>query len=293
MAQYGVTKDSGNLVDFRSILVKPVTTKDPEGNPIYTDEAWETCLQKAQTILDTWLESDKTEDTFATLATIKSEDNETAGNGGLYQYVAKNALATVDVRHILIMPEGGTKNESGTSITYSEEEWEACRVSAQAILDQYLAGEKTEEAFGALANKHSDDNNGKVTNGGLYTEVATGEMVKEFDAWIFDSSRKSGDTGLVRTQYGYHVMYFVDRNGPVDAWAFEEGRKPGDYALVKTDEGYQILYYVGDDVAWEVWCRDGLLSQNTKDLMQSYADARPMDIRYWAAVLSARPTVES
>ena len=293
LEEYGVTKDSGNLVDFRNILVKPVATKDADGKTIYTDEAWETCRQKAQNILDTWLKGDKTEDTFASLAKVKSEDRETSENGGLCQYVAKNNWATVDVRHILIMPEGGTKNESGTSITYSEEEWEACRVSAQAILDQYLAGEKTAEAFGELANKHSDDNNGKVTNGGLYTDVATGEMVKEFDAWIFDSVRKSGDTGLVKTQFGYHVMYFVDRNGPVDDWAFAEGRKAGDHALVKTDEGYQILYYVGDDVAWEVWCRDGLLSQNTKDLMQSYADARPMDVRYWAIALSERPTKES
>lgn len=293
LAQYGVTKDSGNLVDFRNILVKPVATKDSEGNSVYTDEAWETCRQKAQTILDTWLEGDKTESTFASLAGIKSEDNNSSANGGLYQYIAKNAWATVDVRHILIMPEGGTKDESGTNITYSEKEWEDCKAAAQAILDQYLAGDKTAEAFGELANQHSDDNNGKVTNGGLYTDVATGEMVKEFDAWIFDSSRQSGDTGLVKTQYGYHVMYFVDRNGPVDDWAFAEGRKAGDYALVKTDEGYQILYYIGDDVAWEVWCRDGLLSQNSEELMQAYADARPIDVRYWAVMLSERPAADS
>lgn len=293
LAQYGITKDSGNLVDFRNILVKPVATEDDDGNTVYTDEAWETCRQKAQAILDTWLQGDKTESTFASLAGIKSEDKTSSGNGGLYQYVAKNAWATVDVRHILIMPEGGEKDESGTSITYSEKEWEDCKAAAQAILDQYLAGEQTAEAFGTLANEHSDDNDGKVTNGGLYTDVATGDMVKEFDAWIFDNSRKSGDTGLVKTQFGYHVMYFVDRNGPVDDWAFAEGRKAGDHALVKTEDGYQILYYVGDDVAWEVWCRDGLMSESTEELMQSYAAARPIDVRYWAVMLSERPAEES
>lgn len=292
LAQYGITKESGNLVDFRNILVKPIATKDSDGNTVYTDEAWETCRQKAQTILDSWLAGDKTETAFANLAGVKSEDDNSSASGGLYQYVAKNDWATVDVRHILIMPEGGTKDESGTSITYSDEEWEACRAAAQAILDQYLAGEKTAEAFGELANKHSDDNGGKVTNGGLYTDVATGEMVKEFDEWIFDSSRKSGDTGLVKTQFGYHVMYFVDRNGPVDDWAFAEGRKGGDYALVKTDDGYQILYYVGDDVAWEIWCRDGLMTEATKNLMQEYATARPIDVNYWAIMLSELPEIE-
>ena len=120
--------------------------------------------------------------------------------------MGKNDLATVDVRHILIMPKGGTKDEQGNT-TYSEEDWETCRASAQALLDQYLAGEKTAEAFGALANEHSEDQNGQVTNGGLYTDVATGEMVEAFDAWCFAEGRKAGDYGIVKTELGYHVMY--------------------------------------------------------------------------------------
>ncbi len=286
LEQYGVTKDSGNLVDFRNILVKPVATKDEDGKSVITDEAWQTCLEKAQAILETWEGGDKLETTFAGLAKVKSEDKNTASNGGLYQYVGKNDLATVDVRHILIMPEGGTKDESGTSITYSDEEWEACRVKAQALLDQYLAGEQTAEAFGALANEHSQDRDGKVTNGGLYEDVYSGQMVPAFDEWIFDGSRKAGDTGLVKTQYGYHVMYFVDRESPVDDWIFTEGRKAGDTELIKTEDGYQILYYVGDAVEWEVWCQDGLKNETSESLMQSYAEARPIDVRYWAIMLS-------
>lgn len=292
LAQYGITKDSGLLVDVRNILVKPVASKDENGNTVYTEEAWADCLVKAQAIMDTWLESDLQEETFAGLAQLKSEDSNNAANGGLYQYIGKNDWATVDVRHILIMPEGGTKGEDGTSIIYSDEDWEACRASAQGILDQYLAGEQTEEAFGALANEHSDDNDGKVTNGGLYEDVATGKMVKPFEEWIFDGSRQPGDTGLVKTEFGYHVMYFVERNAPVDDWLFAEGRKVGDTGMVKTDEGYQILYYVADDVAWEIWCRDGLMTESTEELMQSYADARPIDVRYWAIMLSERTAAE-
>ena len=29
-----------------------------------------------------------------------------------------------------------------------------------------------------------------------------------FDAWCFDASRQPGDTGIVKTDYGYHIMYF-------------------------------------------------------------------------------------
>jgi hypothetical protein len=38
-------------------------------------------------------------------------------------------------------------------------------------------------------------------------------MVAEFENWCFDESRKPGDTGIVQTTYGYHVMYFVEEEG--------------------------------------------------------------------------------
>lgn len=37
-----------------------------------------------------------------------------------------------------------------------------------------------------------------------------GDMVENFDAWCFDEARKTGDSGLVKSEFGYHIMYFVD-----------------------------------------------------------------------------------
>ena len=34
-------------------------------------------------------------------------------------------------------------------------------------------------------------------------------MVVNFNDWCFDSARKTGDTDIVESEYGYHVMYFV------------------------------------------------------------------------------------
>ena len=34
-------------------------------------------------------------------------------------------------------------------------------------------------------------------------------MVTNFNDWCFDESRQAGDTGIVETEYGYHVMYYV------------------------------------------------------------------------------------
>ena len=200
-------------------------------------------------------------------------------------------LSMVDVRHILVMPKGGTKDDSG-NITYSEAEWEACRIAAQALLDQYLAGEQTEKAFGELANAHSEDQNGKVTNGGLYADVELGDMVQPFEDWIFDSARTPGETGLVKTPYGYHVMYFVKRNAPIDDWLFAEGRKPGEITMLKTDEGYQILYYVGHEVEGEIWCENGLRTLASEELLKTHLDQRPIEVSYWKIALSNRATAE-
>ena len=111
---------------------------------------------------------------------------------------------TVDVRHILIKSVGENQDAS----TFTDEEWAACEAAAQEILDAWLAGEATEDSFAALANEHSEDP-GSNTNGGLYEDVYVGQMVEPFETWCFDEARVIGDAGLVKTSYGYHVMYFV------------------------------------------------------------------------------------
>ncbi len=125
------------------------------------------------------------------------------------KHILKSGDDVVNVRHILITPEGGTPNEDGRTFTYSEEAWNACLEKAQGLLDQWKAGEATEESFAKLATEHTTDG-GSKENGGLYTDVAKGQMVSEFDAWIFDDARQAGDTDLVKSVFGYHIMYYVN-----------------------------------------------------------------------------------
>ena len=160
----------------------------------------------------------------------------------------------IDVRHILIVPQGGTTGEDGTT-TYSEEEWETARVEAQGILDLWLEGEATEESFGALANEHSFDSDG--TDGGLYTDVYEGMMVTEFNDWCFDAARVVGDYGLVRTTYGYHVMYF-------------SGRTPIWFATAKADLETEIANNIVPDIMekYEVSCDYSSMVLGYVDLAQ-------------------------
>lgn len=102
--------------------------------------------------------------------------------------------STVDVRHILIRADEETTAEQA-------------KARADEILAEYQNGEKTEEAFGELAKQYSAD--GNAAQGGIYEGVTPGQMVETFNDWCFDSSRKPGDTGVVETEYGAHVMYFV------------------------------------------------------------------------------------
>ena len=52
----------------------------------------------------------------------------------------------------------------------------------------------------------------------FYDKVIPGQMVVEFEDWLFDAERKEGDTGVVSTQYGYHIMYYLGENADMPAW---------------------------------------------------------------------------
>lgn len=116
---------------------------------------------------------------------------------------------TVNVRHILIAPDTGDDETSATDAT--EAQWNNAYKKAVNILAEWKEGDATEDSFAELATDNSTDT-GSTENGGLYEDVATGDMVDSFSNWCFDSSRKAGDTAIVMSDYGYHIMYFVGTN---------------------------------------------------------------------------------
>ena len=124
----------------------------------------------------------------------------------LFQGRNDNFFPLANVRHILVAFEGGTKDALTGQTSYSDQEKQAAKTAAEALLKQWQEGEATEDSFAQLANKESDDGDG--TTGGLYENVYPGQMVVNFNDWCFDESRVSGDTGIVESVYGYHVMYY-------------------------------------------------------------------------------------
>ena len=118
-----------------------------------------------------------------------------------------NKTPLANVRHILVS-EGGTYDANTGMTTYTEEELAAAKEKAEKILAMYEAGVQNEEAFKTLALEHNTDP-GSKENGGLYEDVYPGQMVTEFNDWCFAEGRKPGDTGVVVTSYGAHIMYYV------------------------------------------------------------------------------------
>lgn len=133
---------------------------------------------------------------------------------------------TVDVRQILISADtsssdaaetdetetaaaGETETESAEAQEQAKEDAKAAaKTKAEQILKDWKSGDATEDSFAELAKTYSDDT-GSNTNGGLYEAVKEGQMVTNFNDWCFDSSRKAGDTGIVESDYGYHIIYFI------------------------------------------------------------------------------------
>ena len=129
--------------------------------------------------------------------------------------IEKSDLPNVNVRHILIQPadtstnlEGSAAEDSADEAASEEAAWADAKAQAEEIYKEWKSGDATEESFGELANTYSTDG-GSNTSGGLYQDVYPGQMVEEFNDWCFDKSRKAGDTAIIKTSYGYHIMYYV------------------------------------------------------------------------------------
>lgn len=162
----------------------------------------------------------------------------------------KDAGNYYDVRHILVAIEG-EQDEEGN---YSDADWEACRVKAQQMLDDFLAGEATEEAFAALATANSADP-GSASNGGLYRDLTKDYgFIEGFENWYVDESRQVGDTGLVKN-------------------------------TESTTQGYHIMYFSGSKPIWEYEAKSLLLSDRTSQMLEEAEAKWPSEINYKKIVL--------
>ena len=153
-----------------------------------------------------WLVQDHEEGDIGYVASETTAADGTTTIGGYYVFYfierEDNDFRLPSVRHILV----GSETVLNGGGTYTEEELAQYRAEAEQLLAEWEAGEATEESFAALASSRSKDS-GSLATGGLYQDILPGQMVEAFNDWCFDE-RQIGETDIVETSYGFHVMYF-------------------------------------------------------------------------------------
>lgn len=164
-----------------------------------------------------------------------------------------NPAQAASVRHILLsyeelneIPDTATadekkelEEENAEIEKFNQEQYE----KAQKLLDEWKKGDADEDSFAALVADNSEDT-GSVDNGGLYEKFSQGDMVEAFDQWCFDETRKYGDTGLVETEYGVHIMFYVSDDGDYYQHVLLEDMRAEEYDLwyLEASADYEVEY---------------------------------------------------
>ena len=174
----------------------------------------------------------------------------TSDNSSVYAlYVVRPAYKqeTVDVRHILFL----TVDTENGNAKLSDDEIKEKEAKKNEVWDQWNAladDEKTEDKFAELAEQYSEDP-GSSSNGGLYEGVAQGQMVDSFNNWIFDDSRKAGDTDVIESEYGWHIMYYVGNKDYSYRKSLRTTHTQDDYSSWLSDEIAKDEYKITENAS--------------------------------------------
>lgn len=123
----------------------------------------------------------------------------------LAKYIATKMFPdSVKARHILI----GTVNpQTGEPIMEDS--------IAHKRADSLFAAIKAGADFGALVTQFSTDE-GSKDKGGVYEKIFYGQMVPEFNEFVF--TKPVGSKDVVKTQFGYHIIEVMSQKGSAPAY---------------------------------------------------------------------------
>lgn len=135
----------------------------------------------------------------------------------LTKMMNKKGNASAKASHILIAYKGG--KAPNPAITRTKEE---AKAKADDLLKQVNANPA---AFAELARTNTDDP-GSAQTGGEYDNIAPGQMVKPFNDFVFNSP--VGATGVVETEFGYHVIKVTGKNEAVQLATIAQKIEPSE-----------------------------------------------------------------
>ncbi len=126
-----------------------------------------------------------------------------------------NEGSSIVSAYMVTTPAKRDESETRTvrHILFRSDTWggeEAAAAKAEEVLAQFNSSDRDAQSFGELALAYSEDA-GSAYVGGIYKNFKSGTMVQQFDEWCFDTDRKPGDTAVVNTTYGAHIIYYVSK----------------------------------------------------------------------------------
>jgi peptidyl-prolyl cis-trans isomerase D len=120
------------------------------------------------------------------------------GHQCISRMIGRKGNASAKASHILLAYQGAPQSTA----TRTKEE-------AQALANDLLAQAKANPGnFAMLAMTNSDDP-GSKNNGGEYDNIAPGQMVPQFNDYVFNNA--VGSIGVVETDFGFHVIKVMDK----------------------------------------------------------------------------------
>jgi len=132
------------------------------------------------------------------------------GNNFVYSKIVgvRQQPDTVKVRHILVATQQRDP-QSGQSFQVRDDS------TAKKLVDSIQRVHKAGTSFDTLVAQFSDDPGSKNT-GGVYEDITSGRMVGSFNDFIFGN--RTGATGVVKTEYGYHYIEILSQKGASPAY---------------------------------------------------------------------------
>lgn len=155
-------------------------------------------------------------------STTADDEDESTING--YYAVRFNSRGREDYnpvsfRNILVQAdEVEAEADSSAEATTTEYDYDTAKTKIEGIEQTWKDNGGTEDAFAELTEENSADASSNY-NGGLYEDVLHDQFDENVNEWLFDESRKAGDTTIVQdeTNAGYQFLYFVGAND-IAAW---------------------------------------------------------------------------
>ncbi len=260
-AYYEEHKDSLDTVEYSSLYfaIPTVNEKDADGNDLSEDElnklkeeAKASAKEKAEEALEA-VEGGATFqsqiDKYELTGTTNADHNKVVGTGSVNTTFSEQLFAldedecelvetdngyyvisfhgrylndepTRDVLHIAILADTTTDDE-GNVAAPTDDAWAAAKEKMDAIEAEWKAGEQSQDAFTALAEKYNTEDVGDALVSRIASTNTT--LVPEFKDWVFQD-HQPGDSGVIqhsaadsdRNKYwAYHLMFYVGENEPV------------------------------------------------------------------------------